>query len=608
VTEAPTFRVAIVQETVPHYRVPFFALLRRALAAEGIALALLYGRPTDDGDAAQLQLALPWARAVDLHVVSARGVSAVYQPVLRLTAGADLVIVEQANRMLANYGLLARQAAGGPKVAFWGHGANLQAGDGSLVRIAEQWKRTYSTRPHWWFAYTEGSAARVEALGFEHDRITVVQNAVDTTWAGDVSKVRREPHRCVYVGQLYADKRIDFLVDAGDEIAARVPDFELVVLGGGPERPHLDELASTRPWLTVRGTTVGPAKATELARASLLLMPGLVGLAVVDAFAAATPLVTTDVPFHSPEVEYLVNGVNGVVMPRNTSAAEYGTTVAELLQDERALKRLRTGCTKAARTYTLPAMVERFAKGIAQALDAAPEHPSKAHDAWHHARHLMRRIGTKASRTATRALTRVHSRDDLERIGSDYAGWWVPAELLDKYSVCYLAGVGEDTTFDVGLIERFGCDVWSFDPTPRAVAHAATVTDAQFHFIELGLWSEPADMRFFAPADPSHVSHSITNMQGTDTYFIAHCEPVSEIAQRLGHERLDLLKLDIEGAEGAVLDRLLRDGIHPTVLCIEFDAIEPPWRTLAMLRRLHTAGYDVVHIEGRNYTLVLTTP
>jgi L-malate glycosyltransferase len=608
VTQAQ-YRVAIVQETIPHYRVPFFADLRKALTAQGVTLALLYGRPTDEFEAAQLRLALPWARAVDLHVVSAKGMSAVYQPVVRLTAGADLVIVEQANRMLSNYALLARQARGGPGVAFWGHGANLQAGDGSLAKISEQWKRTYSTRPHWWFAYTEGSAERVHALGFGRDRITVVQNAVDTAWAKGVADVEREPGRCVYVGRLYKEKRIDFLVEAGDEVITRVPDFQLVVLGDGPERAHLEELAKTRPWLKIRGTVVGHAKAVELAKASLHLMPGLVGLGVVDSFATQTPLVTIERPQHGPEAEYLDNGTNGVLMPVDTTPAEYGSTVAELLTDERALRRLRTGCRRAAKKYTLDAMVDHFASGVIEAVRSSratpPAYTVARHNAWIRARDFARRAGTKVSRVTTTSLTREHRRPDLVRLGSDYGRSWVPADLIDKYSICYLAGVGEDTTFDEQLIERFGCDVWAFDPTPRAIAHAETVTNRKFHFMDVGLWNEAGTVKFYAPADPTHASYSIMNIQDTDNYIEARVETVAEVMFRLGHTTIDLLKLDIEGAEGPVVEKMLDDGITPTVLCIELDAVEPPWKSLGLIHRLVKAGYEVNHIEDHNYTLTL---
>ena len=58
----------------------------------------------------------------------------------------------------------------------------------------------------------------------------------------------------------------------------------------------------------------------------------------------------------------------------------------------------------------------------------------------------------------------------VERIGSDYGGCLVPRDFLTANSVCYCVGVGEDITFDLGLIDRFGCEVYAFDPTPRSIA------------------------------------------------------------------------------------------------------------------------------------------
>ncbi len=210
----------------------------------------------------------------------------------------------------------------------------------------------------------------------------------------------------------------------------------------------------------------------------------------------------------------------------------------------------------------------------------------------------------KASREITRILSRPTARNDLVRLGSDYGGWWVPASLLDAMSVCYLAGVGEDVTFDLAVVGGFGCSVWAFDPTPRARAHAASVDEPRFHFLPLGLWSESSVMRFYAPMDPSHVSHSISNLQQTSEYFDADCRSVAQLMRELGHDRIDLLKLDIEGAEGPVLTAMLRDGVHPTVVCVEFDAEEAPWTTLGRIRDLKAEGYQLVHVENRNYVFV----
>jgi glycosyltransferase involved in cell wall biosynthesis len=110
--------------------------------------------------------------------------------------------------------------------------------------------------------------------------------------------------------------------------------------------------------------------AARLTGAQLLLLPGLVGLAVVEAFAAGTPVVTMEWEHHSPEFDYLENGVNARVLPLGATAAEFGSAIADLLADPAAIEHLRDGCRTAAATYTLDAMAANFAAGLLAALDA----------------------------------------------------------------------------------------------------------------------------------------------------------------------------------------------------------------------------------------------
>ena len=41
--------------------------------------------------------------------------------------------------------------------------------------------------------------------------------------------------------------------------------------------------------------------------------------------------------------------------------------------------------------------------------------------------------------------------------------------------------------------------------------------------------------------------------------------------ENLGHTHIDILKIDIEGSEIVVLNKMLDDQIYPKYLCIEFD-------------------------------------
>ena len=114
------------------------------------------------------------------------------------------------------------------------------------------------------------------------------------------------------------------------------------------------------------GPTFGREKAINLKLAKLLLMPGLVGLAIIDAFAAQVPIVTTNVPYHSPEIDYLIDGVNGEMTADNKE--DYADRIVSLLRDENRLSDLRSGCREAARKYAMDAMVTKFAAGVLGAL------------------------------------------------------------------------------------------------------------------------------------------------------------------------------------------------------------------------------------------------
>ena len=193
---------------------------------------------------------------------------------------------------------------------------------------------------------------------------------------------------------------------------------------------------------------------------------------------------------------------------------------------------------------------------------------------------------------------------EMVRIGSEYGGWWVPLGTWSAESVCYCVGAGEDITFDLGLADRFGCRVWTIDPTPRAATwFEGRPTPNVVSFVPIGLTGTSGVKRFYAPADPSHVSHSINNLQHTTEYFEAECLTLGDLMGRLGHVRIDLLKLDVEGAEHDVVSWICANDVRPATLCVEFDqpSVLAVRRSIRWLRQV---GYRVAKVEARNVTFV----
>jgi glycosyltransferase involved in cell wall biosynthesis len=379
---APSRRVTIVYKTLPTYRRAFYNSLRESLAGVDIELSLIYGQATDHEATRRDTTDLQWGERVTNRFFRVGSRNLVWQPVLRRAHQADLVIVEQASKLLVNYALLLSQALGRTKVAFWGHGANLQ-GHTADPR-GEAVKRLVSRYPHWWFAYTPGSRDRVVRLGYPSDRITVVQNAIDTrslrahrAAVSDEQIMRfRSEHDlgdgpvCAFVGSLYVEKRLSFLLEASDIIHRRLPGFRLIVIGDGPQRALIENASLTRTYIRNLGARFETDKVDALAAASLMLMPGAVGLVVLDSFALELPLVSTTVDDHGPEIEYVEGGVNGIIVQDAESATAYAEAVVKLLTNEVQLASLRNGCRVAAELYTNEEMVKRFTEGITRAIDA----------------------------------------------------------------------------------------------------------------------------------------------------------------------------------------------------------------------------------------------
>ncbi|MEM6393195.1 MAG: FkbM family methyltransferase [Planctomycetota bacterium] len=197
-------------------------------------------------------------------------------------------------------------------------------------------------------------------------------------------------------------------------------------------------------------------------------------------------------------------------------------------------------------------------------------------------------------------------RDDLVQLGSEAGAWIVPLSLIGPESVVMCFGVGGDASFDLALIERTGCRVHAFDPTPRARSFGQQTAEEHpaFVFHEVGLWSSDTELEFFEPAREGHVSYSATNLQGTSKSVRCPVKRLSTLMGELGVDRVDLLKIDVEGAEYEGLSGMLDDGIRPGVLGVEFDQPVPMRQTRKMLDRLRGEGYAVVAIRGWNYTLV----
>lgn len=370
-------KVLILYKYLPQWRVDFFNLLRDLLAQNNIELNLVYGKLKGDGAKKNDEVDLNWGLFLPNKIIKLGRFELYWQPAIKQIFKSDLIIVEQANKLLINYLLILLRIITNKKLAFWGHGVNLQDKPNSF---GNRFKKLYSQQCDWWFAYTAKVKERVIKNGFPNDKITIVQNAIDTNSlskkyselsAGDIQRTKEiykigKGPVALFCGGMYNEKRLNFLLESCFLIKNNIPGFEMIFLGAGPEDYKITEASKNHSWIHSLGAKFNEDKVPFFKMADILLMPGLVGLAILDSFAMQTPIITTDYPFHSPEIEYLEDGVNGI-MTKN-DVVSFSQNIVQLLKDNSKLKLLNIGCIKSAKKYTLENMVDNFADGIIKVL------------------------------------------------------------------------------------------------------------------------------------------------------------------------------------------------------------------------------------------------
>ena len=366
-------KVLIVKSNLERFRLPFYSGLEKRLAQENVQLRVAV--PVNRCGSCTASWLVP-VRGGNIQIA---GKTLSWQRVLGYARGSQLVIAQQCAQELTNYYLLALRKTCGYRLALWGHGADFQRT--WTTPVTHLIKRKIFDTVDFWFAYTPGVAKIVESWGFPRDRICSVFNSVDTTTEANFHRSVTDKSKVAlraafgmmpgaklvsYCGALYKAKRLDFLVNACKVVRNAGIDLHLVVIGDGAERARLERTSRDEKWIHVAGAASGERKALYLAASECMAIPGVVGLAVVDAFAHECPLITTSARGHGPEIEYLEDGINGIKTADNIDP--FAESLVRVVTDEQLKLRLRQGCRDAAALITMENMIERFAIGVMKAL------------------------------------------------------------------------------------------------------------------------------------------------------------------------------------------------------------------------------------------------
>ena len=394
-------KIAILhQGFIPRYRVRFFELINERTGCEYV---VFHGDPpTGLGhEAADGAFAFPNVRVSSHELVLPNSRSLIYQRVLRhIRHGAfDGVVLGTHIQFVSNHAVFALSRLQRRAVLYWGHGVEkvvhngaMRPADGGrldrlLVGVASRGvtlKNAAAKLADGYLVYTDGGASCLRANGVDPDRITVLRNTIDMreqislheqTLGLNELALRRElglhPHSVilVFVGRLYADRRVEDLVDAVRELNSvhrPARPFQVVVIGDGPSALAIRARAAGMSNFIFTGSIYDSARVARYLRvASVMVIPKRVGLVAVHALAHGLPLITQASEDHGPEIEYLTSGYDALIA---RDFNEFVQSLCEIIDSEDRVRELSAAALRTRERLSLENMVDAFHGGVTRAV------------------------------------------------------------------------------------------------------------------------------------------------------------------------------------------------------------------------------------------------
>ena len=195
------------------------------------------------------------------------------------------------------------------------------------------------------------------------------------------------------------------------------------------------------------------------------------------------------------------------------------------------------------------------------------------------------------------------------RLGDPGGRWTIATDGLGQGTVVYTFGIGEDISFERDLIQRFGVSVHAFDPTPLALAWVARQQLPNGFMVHpFGVAEYDGTAQFSAPAK-GYISFSTVRQGGHGAPVAAPVRRVATLQNELNLPAPNILKMDIEGAEYAVLADAIRSGYRPEQILVEFHhryRETGARRTREAIDLLNRVGYRIVFVSrnGMEYTFL----
>lgn len=264
----------------------------------------------------------------------------------------DIIITDFALAILSNWLLLILRPFFRFRLILWGHGYNKKTGFNPNRYFIDKLRIWFINRADAIIVYSDQNKAIISKYLKNPEKIFIAHNTLDTR---ELTKLREQmekkgkdnikkeigfnaQYNLIYIGRILKDKEPDRLINVFKMLTKRLDSVALHFIGDGPMVKQLKDITqglNVKFW----GNMTNDYQTGRLLFASdLMVMPGYLGLSVVHSFCFDKPVVSQkrgeQGPFHSPEVEYVIDGKTGFLVKYGNNEL-MADTIIKYLNDEK---------------------------------------------------------------------------------------------------------------------------------------------------------------------------------------------------------------------------------------------------------------------------------
>jgi FkbM family methyltransferase len=184
-------------------------------------------------------------------------------------------------------------------------------------------------------------------------------------------------------------------------------------------------------------------------------------------------------------------------------------------------------------------------------------------------------------------------------MGSKPGGWMIPSGLLGRSWLCYCGGIGGDISFDLELTSRYDATVRAFDPVAHYVEDGIekAAGEPRFSAYQAAIALEDGPLRMQVTHHERSHSVGVPGLYDGANYVQLPGRSLPSLMEELGDRQVDLLKLDLEGAEYALIPELDLRGLGVKIFSTQLHHSGSVREARSLVARLSSDGYELVGIK-----------